>query len=472
MNIKKIISKALLTLALLTSANSFAVDSDHFVIKVATTEANETFNFYTEDSSYDIDWDGDKTFDETGVDSSGTGIKTHTYTTAGTHTIRVRALSDININNQTDKEKYKEIVQWGTSLWDAEGLKNAFYGASNINGPSGGFTDTPNLSTATSLSSMFRDASSFNSDIGNWNTSNINDMNSIFYKATAFNQSINNWNVSSVTNFNSFFRESNFNQPLNNWNTSSANDMGFLFYFNASFNQPINNWNVSNVKIFNSAFRGTNAFDQPLDNWDTSSVENFSSMFYGANMANNKTSISSFDFSSAESLSSFLYSSGLDLNGSSWDVSGVTNMQNLFGFGTKVSGIEEWDVSGLNSYNVFSYAGSVDADISGWSNTVPGTYLVKAFHSASENIRGIENWDLKNNTNLAETFKQSNVNADISGWDFEKASNLDDMIHSSSMSIDNLEKLLARLASQNVINNVDFDMNGVFHTTDSDVSYY
>jgi hypothetical protein len=187
-----------------------------------------------------------------------------------------------------------------------------------------------------------------------------------------------------------------------------------------------------------------------------------------ANMANNKTSISSFDFSSETNLNSFLYSSGLDLNGSSWDVSGVTSMQNLFGFGTKVSGIEEWDVSGLNSYNVFSYAGSVDADISGWSNTVPGTYLVKAFHSASENIRGIENWDLKNNTNLAETFKQSNVNADISGWDFEKASNLDDMIYSSSMSIDNLEKLLARLASQDVINNVDFDMNGVFHTTDSD----
>jgi hypothetical protein len=45
------------------TTSAFALDSDHFVIKVTTTTNSETFNFYTEDGSFDIDWDGDGVFD-------------------------------------------------------------------------------------------------------------------------------------------------------------------------------------------------------------------------------------------------------------------------------------------------------------------------------------------------------------------------------------------------------------------------
>jgi hypothetical protein len=42
------------------------------------------------------------------------GAVQHVYPSAGTYTIRVRNLNDININNQTDKDKYRAKGKiWG-----------------------------------------------------------------------------------------------------------------------------------------------------------------------------------------------------------------------------------------------------------------------------------------------------------------------------------------------------------------------
>ena len=76
------------------------------------------------------------------------------------------------------------------------------------------------------MSELFKDNSSFNSDINFWDTSSVTTMNSIFENATAFNQDIGNWDTSSVTDMSSMFYEaSSFNQDIGNWNTSSVTDM-------------------------------------------------------------------------------------------------------------------------------------------------------------------------------------------------------------------------------------------------------
>ncbi len=134
--------------------------TDHFVLKITTTagtnSADKSFTFYTEDTNYDIDWDNDQTFEDTGV----SGNQSHTFATAGVHTIRFRNLSDVYINSvsdpfgtiKADATKYTSIEQWGTSVWNAD-MSGAFQGASNLtmNASAG----IPNMRAVTNMGAMF-----------------------------------------------------------------------------------------------------------------------------------------------------------------------------------------------------------------------------------------------------------------------------------------------------------------------------
>jgi surface protein len=122
--------------------------------------------------------------------------------------------------------------------------------------------------------------SSFNEDIGNWDTSNVKTMIKMFDGATSFNQPIGNWDVSNVTNMSfMFYGATSFNQPIGDWDVSNVTYMNGMFYGATLFNQPIGSWDVSNVSYMNGMFFRASSFNQPIGNWDVSKATNMNRMF-------------------------------------------------------------------------------------------------------------------------------------------------------------------------------------------------
>ena len=142
------------------------------------------------------------------------------------------------------------------------------------------------VSNVTDMSSMFKEATSFNQLIGDWNVSNVTNMDSMFYEAKSFNQPIGDWNVSNVKEMRSMFEEAtSFNQPIGNWNVGNVTDMSKMFYNAEAFNQPIGDWNVSNVTNMYEMFYEAKSFNQDLSRWDVSHVEYADEMFKGSGLS-------------------------------------------------------------------------------------------------------------------------------------------------------------------------------------------
>jgi len=85
---------------------------------------------------------------------------------------------------------------------------------------------------------MFRDASSFTSDLSNWDVSNVTDMGDMFVGVSSFTSDLSNWDVSNVTNMTNMFLNADINETgtttnydnlLNGWSALTLQN-------NVSFN--------------------------------------------------------------------------------------------------------------------------------------------------------------------------------------------------------------------------------------------
>ncbi len=199
-----------------------------FKITVDTTKAGsaaDTFvlpNYSSGTYDYYVDW-GDGGAEE---HITTAGDHSHTYAASGSYQVKIRGtMPQIYFNNGGDKAKLTTIDNWGNIAWSS--MYAAFYGCSNM---TGNYTDAPNLFAVTNMSYMFRDCSSFNQSVSNFNTAKVTNMSYMFRGCSSFNQSVSNFNTAKVTNMYAMFRDcSSFNQSVSNFNTAEVTNMGNMF---------------------------------------------------------------------------------------------------------------------------------------------------------------------------------------------------------------------------------------------------
>lgn len=226
--------------------------------------------------NYEVDWDDDGTFDQTGI----TGDVTHDFGVPGEYTIRIRGdFPQIYFTFPSDNTKLIRVDQWGTNPWRS--MQSAFYGADNLAITA---TDTPDLSNVTDTSFMFYTAD-FTGDLSNWNVSNVTDMNTMF-ASTTYNGDLSNWNVSNVANMAYMFQgASAFTGDLSSWNVSNVTDMTLMFSGATAFNSDLSSWNVGNVTSMYGMFTNAGTFNTNLSNWNVSNVYDMTNMLNNTNLS-------------------------------------------------------------------------------------------------------------------------------------------------------------------------------------------
>ncbi|SNR16245.1 BspA family leucine-rich repeat surface protein [Tenacibaculum jejuense] len=401
----------------------------YFITTWETTTANESITIPSnlfETYNYSVDW-GDGT-----VTTNETGNATHNYVIPGIHTIKISGtFPQIYFNNAGDKDKILTIEQWGDQVWSS--MENAFHGCSNLNITNTSI-DVPDLTNVTSTRFMFRFATSFNADIGNWNVSNVTNMSGMFIAASKFNQDIGSWDVSNVTDMSSMFSNAlAFNQDISKWNVSNVTNMSSMFGAALVFNQDISTWKVGKVTAMRAMFSSARAFNQDIESWDVSNVTDMSSMFSDARVFNQ------------------------DIG--SWDVSNVTDMNRMF-LGAQVfnQDISRWKTGAVtNMAEMFSSARAFNQDIGSW-NTGEVTKMNDMFYFARAFNQDIGSWNTSKVTRMHGMFQSADVfDQDISNWDIGQVTTLDRMFNNAKLSTANYDALLKGWNAQTVQPNLNFD---------------
>ena len=418
-----------------------------FILTIKTdnngTTNDRAFLIPTKGSSYNynVDCENDGIFEATAVD----GNYTCNYATQGTYHVVIQNNSQnqdgfprIYFNNEGDKNKLLAIAQWGSQPWAS--MRGAFYGCKNLTSIGDITADTPNLSLVKSMANMFKDASSFNQDISQWNVSNVEDMSAMFYGATAFNQDLSDWNTSHVTTMSYMFKAaSSYNQDMWLWDTSHVTDMSGMFYGAKNFNQNINHWDTSYVIDMSAMFKETNIFNQPLQDWNTTNVTHMDEMFYDAVVFNQN--LNSWNTSHVKDMSSMFKAAPLfNQNLTDWNTTNVTNMGSMFYGAVAFNGtIENWDVANVVSmYSMFKDASHFNQNIEKW-NTAKVQNMNSMFYNATTFNKSLKNWNTKNVTNMGSMFKNAfHFNQDITQWDTAQVTDMHSMFYNDSAFNQNL----------------------------------
>jgi surface protein len=395
---------------------------------------------------FDVDWGDSST--ETGITTSA---KTHTYTDAGTYTVKISgqfAGFYMGGASATDKTSLTNFVQWGTETV-IQGVYRMFSQCVNMvysatDNPT--ITLEPTVTNYNSASQIFQSCESItNLDLSGWNWTNIEliTTTSSMFQYCDFLESLNltGWNFINVTtlisclqaigsqttngcnfrwdnlttastNFSFILRDaklSAFSMQNLTFTTSGVNIGTFFYRTELLFNTlDLSSWvNTSNVTRMRYMFYfvnsiGANTHQLNVTGWDTSNVTD---MFGWLTDCKYITDIIGLDSLRGDSLT------GINFYSAFYNATRLTfnnyNFHDDFGL--------NWNIDGMNStfYNVASESatGSVPPNTTNWN-----TSIVLCFGGFEFSTPNYTLFDVSSATTLSGMFSAAKgiVNLDMS----------------------------------------------------------
>jgi surface protein len=291
----------------------------------------------------------------------------------------------------------------------------------------------------------------------------------MFNSADSFNQDVSTWDVSSVTDAGSMFNGSgistdNYDNILIGWSSQALQSNvpfgadGLKYCSSEAARQILIDTYGWTITDGGRATPGTNcpyvftdaniqtAVDLWASNpstatttygdistWDVSQVTDMSNLFQNKTTFNGD--ISSWDVSNVTDMElMFNGASSFNQDLSSWDVSSVTNMRSMFrDIGSNFnSDISSWNVSNVtNMAFIFQNAYSFNQDLSSW-NVSQVQDATNMFRDAITFNQDISGWNVISLTTTNRMFYNADTfNQDISSWDVSNVTDMELMFNSA-----------------------------------------
>ena len=171
-----------------------------------------------------------------------------------------------------------------------------------------------------------------------------------------------------------------------------------------------------------------------ISDWDVSSITDMNNLFLNASSFNGD--LYSWNVSSVTNMTT-MFNNASSFNGdlSAWDVSSVTNMVSMFNNASSFNGdLSAWDVSSVtNMDSMFEGASSFNGDLSSW-DVSSVTIMSGMFVNASSFNGDLSSWDVSSVTDMNWMFGYaSSFNGDLSAWDVSSVTAMIAMFNEASI---------------------------------------